>query len=78
MYPHPIRVSLARQQYLYLLLYLSTSLFASPVRRLSLCAGDALDPPLWTVVPNKARARSLSLSLPNPGLKLTVTGKLEY
>ncbi len=27
------------------------------------CAGAALDPPLWTVVPNKALFLSLSLSL---------------
>ena len=27
------------------------------------CAGDALDPPLW-IVPNKKRARALSLSRP--------------
>jgi len=29
-------------------------------------AGAALDPPLWTVVPNRARARALSLSLSQP------------
>ena len=27
------------------------------------CAGAALDPPLWTIVPNKALSLSLSLSL---------------
>ena len=48
------------------------------------CAGAALDPPLWTVVPNKALSLSLSLSLSThsahpelekgPGLRLsTVT-----
>ena len=27
------------------------------------CAGAALDPPLWTIVPNKALSLSLSLSM---------------
>jgi hypothetical protein len=34
------------------------------------CAGAALDPPLWTVVPNNARALSLSLSRARAPLKI--------
>jgi len=39
------------------------------------CAGAALDPPLWTVVPNKALSLSLSLSL-GPGLTSKVCALL--
>jgi hypothetical protein len=41
------------------------------------CAGTALDPPLWTIVPNKALSLSLSLSLSESEslhFKVTMTG----